>query len=109
MRQNACPPAPRRRSRGSVPPDMRAGDTPLPTRLAGRTVLIIGDLMLDHFIIGGVDRISPEAPVPVVRFDHEEFRLGGAANVAHNVTALGGRVEMIGLTGDDAEAERLGA
>jgi D-beta-D-heptose 7-phosphate kinase/D-beta-D-heptose 1-phosphate adenosyltransferase len=88
---------------------MHAGDAPLFTRLAGRTVLIIGDLMLDHFVIGRVDRISPEAPVPVVQFDHEEFRLGGAANVAHNVAALGGRVEMIGIAGDDAEAERLGA
>ena len=46
--------------------------------------------MLDHFVIGRVDRISPEAPVPVVRFDHETCRLGGAANVAHNVAALGG-------------------
>ncbi len=71
----------------------------------GRTVLIVGDLMLDHFVIGGVERISPEAPVPVVRFDHEEYRLGGAANVAHNVAALGGRVEIVGLVGHDAEAD----
>jgi D-beta-D-heptose 7-phosphate kinase/D-beta-D-heptose 1-phosphate adenosyltransferase len=76
-------------------------------RLAGRSVLIIGDLMLDHFVIGRVDRISPEAPVPVVRFEHEEFRLGGAANVAHNVAALGGRAELVGLVGADAEANRL--
>ncbi len=76
-------------------------------RLAGRLVLIIGDVMLDHFVIGRVDRISPEAPVPVVQFDHEEHRLGGAANVAHNVAALGGRVEMIGIAGADADAERI--
>jgi D-glycero-beta-D-manno-heptose-7-phosphate kinase len=76
-------------------------------RLAGRLVLIIGDVMLDHFVIGRVDRISPEAPVPVVQFDHEEYRLGGAANVAHNVAALGGRVEMIGIAGADADAERI--
>jgi rfaE bifunctional protein kinase chain/domain len=63
--------------------------------------------MLDHFVIGRVDRISPEAPVPVVQFDHEEYRLGGAANVAHNVAALGGRVEMIGIAGADADAERI--
>jgi D-beta-D-heptose 7-phosphate kinase/D-beta-D-heptose 1-phosphate adenosyltransferase len=75
--------------------------------LAGRAVLIVGDLMLDHFVIGRVDRISPEAPVPVVRFGHEEFRLGGAANVAHNVAALGGRTELIGIVGADAEADRL--
>ena len=76
-------------------------------RLAGRTILIVGDLMLDHFVIGRVERISPEAPVPVVCFDHEEFRLGGAANVAHNVAALGGRVEMVGLVGSDPEGARL--
>src|SRR5438477_524566 len=72
-----------------------------------RTVLILGDLMLDHFVIGRVERISPEAPVPVVQFDHESYRLGGAANVAHNVAALGGRVEIAGLVGNDAEGARL--
>ena len=81
----------------------------LPSRLAGRTILVIGDVMLDHFVIGGVERISPEAPVPVVRFDHEEYRLGGAANVAHNTAALGGRVHVIGLVGADEAAERLRA
>ena len=79
------------------------GATDLPARLSGRLVLIVGDLMLDHFVIGRVERISPEAPVPIVRFDHEEYRLGGAANVAHNVAALGGRVEVIGVTGEDAD------
>ena len=88
---------------------MQADDHALFSRLAGRTVLIIGDLMLDHFVTGRVERISPEAPVPVVQFDHEDYRLGGAANVAHNVAALGGRVEMIGLAGQDQEAERLRA
>ena len=81
----------------------------LPARLAGRAVLVIGDLMLDHFVIGVVDRISPEAPVPVVRFDHENYRLGGAANVAHNIAALGGRVEVIGLVGQDEAAATLRA
>jgi D-beta-D-heptose 7-phosphate kinase/D-beta-D-heptose 1-phosphate adenosyltransferase len=81
--------------------------SPLIQRLAGRTILIVGDLMLDHFVIGAVERISPEAPVPVVRFEHEQFRLGGAANVAHNVRALGGRAEIIGIVGHDPEAERL--
>jgi D-glycero-beta-D-manno-heptose-7-phosphate kinase len=84
-----------------------SAQSPLISRLAGRAVLVVGDLMLDHFVIGRVDRISPEAPVPVVRFDHEEFRLGGAANVAHNIAALGGRAELIGVVGADAEAERL--
>ncbi len=74
-------------------------------RLAGRTVLIVGDVMVDHFVIGRVERISPEAPVPVVRFDHEDHRLGGAANVAHNVAALGGRAHLLGILGADAEAD----
>jgi D-beta-D-heptose 7-phosphate kinase/D-beta-D-heptose 1-phosphate adenosyltransferase len=78
-------------------------------RASGRRVLIVGDLMLDHFVIGAVDRISPEAPVPVVRFNHEEYRLGGAANVAHNVAALGGRVEIAGVIGSDETASRLAA
>ncbi|HEX9365708.1 MAG TPA: D-glycero-beta-D-manno-heptose-7-phosphate kinase [Vicinamibacterales bacterium] len=76
-------------------------------RARGRAVLVVGDLMLDHFVIGRVDRISPEAPVPVVQFDHESFRLGGAANVAHNVAALGGSVEIAGVVGNDAEGTRL--
>ena len=73
----------------------------------GAHVLVIGDAMLDRFIVGRVTRISPEAPVPVVVFDHEMHRIGGAANVAHNVAALGGRVEIAGLVGNDAEGARL--
>jgi D-glycero-beta-D-manno-heptose-7-phosphate kinase len=80
---------------------------PLVERLARRCVLVLGDVMLDHFVIGRVERISPEAPVPVVTFDHEEFRLGGAANVAHNIAALGGKAELVGLVGSDPEGERL--
>jgi D-glycero-beta-D-manno-heptose-7-phosphate kinase len=80
---------------------MTASD--LLSRLQGRTLLVLGDLMLDHFLVGAVDRISPEAPVPVVRFDHESFRLGGAANVAHNAATLGARVHIVGIVGDDAE------
>ena len=86
-----------------APTDLRG----LLDRARGRVVLIVGDLMLDHFVIGRVDRISPEAPVPVVQFDHESFRLGGAANVAHNVAALGGSVEIAGLVGADSEGTRL--
>jgi D-beta-D-heptose 7-phosphate kinase/D-beta-D-heptose 1-phosphate adenosyltransferase len=59
--------------------------------------------MLDRFIVGRVDRISPEAPVPIVRFDHETHRVGGAANVAHNVRALGGRVQLAGVVGSDED------
>jgi D-glycero-beta-D-manno-heptose-7-phosphate kinase len=76
-------------------------------RLRGRSILIVGDLMIDQFVIGTVDRISPEAPVPIVRFDHETWRLGGAANVANNVVALGGKVETIGVIGSDADGSRL--
>ena len=76
-------------------------------RLPGRAVLVIGDLMIDQFVIGTVDRISPEAPVPIVRFDHETRRLGGAANVAHNIAALGGRVNAIGVIGADEDGRRL--
>ena len=78
-------------------------DSDLLSRLQGRSLLVVGDLMLDHFLVGAVDRISPEAPVPVVRFDHESFRLGGAANVAHNAAALGGRVHVVGIVGEDDE------
>ncbi len=76
-------------------------------RLAGRPVAVIGDVMLDHFLIGRVDRISPEAPVPVVRFERDEHRLGGAANVAHNVAALGGVPSLVGIIGDDAAGARM--
>ncbi|HSK10082.1 MAG TPA: PfkB family carbohydrate kinase, partial [Vicinamibacterales bacterium] len=62
---------------------------------------------LDQFVVGRVSRISPEAPVPVVVYERDEYRVGGAANVANNVRALGGRVELVGLTGADAGAQRL--
>jgi D-beta-D-heptose 7-phosphate kinase/D-beta-D-heptose 1-phosphate adenosyltransferase len=63
--------------------------------------------MLDTFIAGRVTRISPEAPVPVVIFDHETHRIGGAANVAHNVTALGGHASLLAVTGQDDAAATL--
>ncbi len=76
-------------------------------RLRGHRVLVVGDVMLDRFIVGRVTRISPEAPVPVVHFQSEFTRLGGAANVAHNLAALGAEVILVGVVGDDAGAERL--
>jgi D-beta-D-heptose 7-phosphate kinase/D-beta-D-heptose 1-phosphate adenosyltransferase len=79
----------------------------LVSKLSGSRVLIVGDVMLDDFLFGDVERISPEAPVPVVRFVREEFRLGGAANVAHNVRALGGRPALVGVVGHDDAAARL--
>jgi len=78
-------------------------------RFPGIRVLVAGDVMLDRFIVGRVTRISPEAPVPVVRFQSEYVRLGGAANVAHNLAALGATVSLIGLIGRDEAGERLKA
>ena len=63
--------------------------------------------MLDHFIWGRVTRISPEAPVPVVEFERESFMPGGAANVARNITALGGQCDLFGIVGQDANARQL--
>jgi D-beta-D-heptose 7-phosphate kinase/D-beta-D-heptose 1-phosphate adenosyltransferase len=71
------------------------------------SVLVVGDVMIDQFVVGRVTRISPEAPVPIVRFEREENRIGGAANVAHNIVGLGARAEVVGLVGDDAEAQVL--
>lgn len=76
-------------------------------RFASASVLIVGDVMLDQFIVGRVSRISPEAPVPVVEYDHDDYRAGGASNVANNVRALGGHVELVGLTGADSAGQRL--
>lgn len=74
---------------------------------AAAHVLVVGDAMLDKFIVGRVTRISPEAPVPVVAFDHEMHRLGGAANVAHNIVALGGHATLVAVTGQDDAAAML--
>lgn len=75
--------------------------------MGGCRVAVLGDLICDRFIYGEVGRISPEAPVPVMRAEREEFRAGGAANVAHNIVALGGTAEAFGIIGDDANARVL--
>lgn len=72
-----------------------------------RRVLVVGDMILDRYVWGRVERISPEAPVPVVEVTREDARPGGAANVACNVQALGGTAFVAGLVGDDAGAEEL--
>ena len=90
-----------------LPPLAAARAHELVDRFRGLTVLVVGDVMLDRFIVGAVTRISPEAPVPIVRFRSEYVRLGGAANVAHNVAALGGQPALVGLVGADAAADRL--
>lgn len=70
-------------------------------------VLIVGDVMLDRYWYGPTGRISPEAPVPVVKVENSEERAGGAANVAMNVASLGGKAHIIGLTGEDEPAQVL--
>ena len=78
-----------------------------PAQLAQSHVLVVGDVMLDRYWYGAVDRISPEAPVPVLRVTREEERLGGAANVASNVAALGGQVSLLSVLGDDAASRQI--
>ncbi len=73
-------------------------------RMRGRSILVVGDLMIDEWIWGTVTRISPEAPVPVVAVTDHSFTLGGAGNVANNLVALGARVEFVGTVGDDTFA-----
>jgi D-beta-D-heptose 7-phosphate kinase/D-beta-D-heptose 1-phosphate adenosyltransferase len=76
-------------------------------RLANKTVLVVGDLMLDRFVYGDIERISPEAPIPVLRFRDEKTMLGGAGNVARNIVALGGRAVLAGVVGDDPEGAQI--
>jgi rfaE bifunctional protein kinase chain/domain len=76
-------------------------------RFRKRNVLVIGDLILDHYIWGKVNRISPEAPVPVVEVTRESFMLGGAANVAHNIVAMGGKAAVVGISGKDIAGSTL--
>ncbi len=81
--------------------------TNLKERLLGARVLVVGDAMLDRYLFGEVERISPEAPVPVVRVTRQEERLGGAANVALNAKSLGPKVTLITVVGDDEPARVL--
>jgi D-beta-D-heptose 7-phosphate kinase/D-beta-D-heptose 1-phosphate adenosyltransferase len=77
--------------------------------ISGRTVLCIGDLMLDEFVYGEVSRISPEAPAPVIAARRSETNIGGAGNVARNIASLGGRCVFVGLVGADDAGARLKA
>ena len=76
-------------------------------QLAKARVLVVGDAMLDRYWHGAVDRISPEAPVPVVKVSREEERIGAAANVAYNVATLGAQATFLGVVGDDEPGRRL--
>ncbi|HMK76053.1 MAG TPA: D-glycero-beta-D-manno-heptose-7-phosphate kinase, partial [Thermodesulfobacteriota bacterium] len=70
-------------------------------------LLVVGDIMMDQSILGKVSRISPEAPVPVIIAEVENFNLGGAANVAHNIRSLGGVVSLCGIVGDDENGKKM--
>jgi rfaE bifunctional protein kinase chain/domain len=77
------------------------------TRFAAVRALVVGDVMLDRYWFGAVERISPEAPVPVVMVDDQEERAGGAANVARNVAALGAKCSLLSVVGDDEAGRTL--
>ena len=81
----------------------------LTDEIAGKTVLCVGDLMLDEFVYGEVSRVSPEAPAPVIAVQRSETNIGGAGNVARNVASLGGRCIFVGLVGDDDAGSKLRA
>ena len=81
--------------------------TKILSNFSNQNILVVGDVMLDHFIWGRVSRISPEAPVPVVEVQRESFFPGGAANVARNLRALTGQVTALGCVGADAAGQQL--
>lgn len=76
-------------------------------RLSAARVLVIGDIIVDHFLWGSVSRISPEAPVPVVNVQREDLLLGGSANVLRNIVSLGGQGALCGLIGDDSMGRKV--
>ena len=80
---------------------------PTKQQLAKARVLVVGDAMLDRYWHGAVERISPEAPVPVVKVSREEERIGAAANVAYNISTLGAQASFLGVVGDDEPGHRL--
>jgi len=103
-------PVDRRRAKGGRRKgDLSAASSPAihPSSLRQARVLVVGDAMLDRYWMGSVERISPEAPVPIVRIDREVERPGGAANVARNAAALGARVTLLSVVGADEPGARL--
>ena len=80
---------------------------PLVARLTQARILVVGDIIVDHYVRGASERISPEAPVPVVLFESEESIPGGAANVARNIAAMGAHVACVGVSGTDIDGDRL--
>src|ERR1700761_5614790 len=91
-------------------PPASIGDTELAVlvrRFADARVLVLGDVMLDRYVSGSAGRLSPEAPIPVLRPTARRATLGGAANVALNVASLGGQVSLVGVVGDDSDGAEL--
>src|SRR4029453_7236742 len=84
-------------------------NTELVARFGATRVLVLGDAIVDEYLSGDCSRLSPEAPVPVLRVKALRQTLGGAANTAANITSLGGRAQLVTLTGADAAGERLSA
>ena len=76
-------------------------------QMGGRRIAVIGDVMLDKFLTGNIDRLSAEAPIPIVDIVEETYQLGGAANVANNLSALGDLPILFSVVGDDENGERL--
>jgi D-beta-D-heptose 7-phosphate kinase/D-beta-D-heptose 1-phosphate adenosyltransferase len=97
---------PKRQRTGGLP---AARLTTLLDAMRGRRIVVIGDCMLDRYLVGDTERISPEAPVPVVSVTERRLALGGAANVAANVAALGGQAALVGVLGADRDGEALSA
>ncbi|MGH7175900.1 MAG: bifunctional heptose 7-phosphate kinase/heptose 1-phosphate adenyltransferase, partial [Tepidisphaeraceae bacterium] len=77
--------------------------------LPGRKVVLVGDLMIDRYIYGNAERLSPDAPVPVLHYQREESRLGGAGRVAADLAILGAKVEAVCVVGADDTAKRIRA
>src|SRR3954463_8649537 len=91
-----------------MPPALsRARLTFLLEQAQGKRVLVVGDAMLDEYLVGDVERISPEAPVPVLRVRERRHALGGVANVAQNVAAIGAECRLVAAIGNDAAGTQL--
>src|SRR5947209_2819318 len=97
----------------TTPVELDLNEHPVPDlaaavhKLGRRSVLVVGDVMLDRYVYGTVERISPEAPVPIIRVEREVSMPGGAGNVVRNLTALGAAVAFVSLVGDDQAGSDL--
>ena len=76
-------------------------------RMKGSRVVVVGDIMIDRYLVGETERLSPEAPVPVVAIRERHSALGGAANVAANVAAMGATCLLVGVVGDDTDGAAI--